>query len=39
MSQSSNSTTSDPTGYTSRSYNGSAWSSALSDPLALIIKS
>lgn len=35
---STNSSASDPTGYTSRSYSGTVWSSALSDPLALIIK-
>jgi hypothetical protein len=33
-----NSSSSDPTNYTSRSHNGSVWSSALSDPLAIIIK-
>jgi hypothetical protein len=35
---STNSVASDPSGYTSRSHNGSVWSSALSDPLALTIK-
>jgi hypothetical protein len=33
-----NSTASDPTNYTSRSHNGTIWSSVLSDPLAIIIK-
>ena len=35
---STNSVASDPSGYTSRSHNGSVWSSALSDPLAITIK-
>ena len=35
---SQNSTASDPAGYTSKSYNGTIWSSALSDPLAITIK-
>ena len=35
---SQNSTASDPSGYTSRSHNGTTWSSALSDPLAITIK-
>ncbi len=33
-----NSTASDPSNYTSKSHNGSVWSAALSDPLAVIIK-
>jgi hypothetical protein len=33
-----NSTASDPTNYTSRSWNGSVWSSALTDPLSIVIK-
>ena len=33
-----NSSAADPSGYTSRSHNGSVWSAALSDPLAIIIK-
>lgn len=36
---STNSVAADPSGYTSRSYNGSVWSAAaLSDPLAVVIK-
>lgn len=33
-----NNVVSDPSGYTSRSHNGSVWSSALTDPLAVVIK-
>jgi len=32
-----NSSASDPSGYTSRSHNGTTWSSALGDPLAITI--
>jgi hypothetical protein len=35
---STHSVASDPSGYTSRSHNGTTWSSALSDPLAITIK-
>jgi hypothetical protein len=35
---STNSSASDPSGYTSRSHNGTVWSSALADPLAITIK-
>jgi hypothetical protein len=35
---STNAVASDPSGYTSRSYNGSVWSSALADPISCVIK-
>jgi hypothetical protein len=35
---STNSVAADPSGYTSRSHNGSVWSSALTDPLSIVIK-